>query len=253
MDILCKTLSRKVEFITSPLYGLMSWTSKLPISLAKIPDQPQPSKKDDFDPKVGLKILIHSDSNQAHDTVTVSFVDCFTPTRTSERSMFTCSVMDDLIGTESGDSVNEDDLKGIIVADEADTRTLNKRNRNRAASRREYPPPLSLFAERGRNSWVLKRECFDGRLMVRAERVKHHQHLEAHRENGRLVMKLVTTEEEEGTEERCDELGCLEKESGVCVERSVSYSDWIVKELEVPMSTRALQDSANLRPVTTVM
>lgn len=39
--------------------------------------------------------------------------------------------------------------------------------------------------------WVLNRQCVDGRLILRKERVKNFEYFEAERKNGRLILNLI--------------------------------------------------------------
>lgn len=83
------------------------------------------------------------------------------------------------------------------------THTQHVRRRGSSCSRnsrtkkaREIPPPISLLA-RTENlpyhmPFVLKRyHTNDGRLILREERVRHHEYLRAHRSNGHLTLQLV--------------------------------------------------------------
>ncbi|KAI9097647.1 hypothetical protein K1719_025418 [Acacia pycnantha] len=160
-----------------------------------------------------------------------------------ERAIFVCSVIDDLIGTESGASMMASDLE---EADEA--KPLNNRTRvrsQRSTVNRQYPPAMN------RNPWVLKREYCNGRLIGKLERAKRHQHFEVERENGRLVIVLVVSEEdgEEGRDVTCcdDE---LENEKSPF---SVSIDSYIEMGLDVPMASCVVQDPPPSRPLTVVM
>lgn len=67
--------------------------------------------------------------------------------------------------------------------------------KQRFAVKREYPapiPPLAYGNLRARMPYVLTRHYGDGKLVLRVERVKHHGYFEARRENGRLVLNLLT-------------------------------------------------------------
>ncbi|KAL6578305.1 hypothetical protein OROMI_010633 [Orobanche minor] len=74
--------------------------------------------------------------------------------------------------------------------------------RNRRISRRmeevetEHPPPIPWLARTGNRPshmpWVMKRYyTSDGRLILREEKLRHHEYFQAYRSNGRLVMNLV--------------------------------------------------------------
>ncbi|KAI4337737.1 hypothetical protein L6164_016115 [Bauhinia variegata] len=125
--------------------------------------------------------------------------------------MFWSSVMGDLIGAESGDNMssNVDELKGPGQVDQSEEADYSKRTRvrYRNAMTKKYPPPITLLRQTGslpgRMPWVFKREHSDGRLVIRAERYKRREYLEAHRENGRLIMRLVPADDTV----YCDEYG----------------------------------------------
>ncbi|OMO85765.1 hypothetical protein CCACVL1_10006 [Corchorus capsularis] len=75
------------------------------------------------------------------------------------------------------------------------------RHRCRRTKKREFPPPIpSLARTENLNShmpWVLKRYyTSDGRLILREERVKHHEYFRAHRSNGRLTLHLVPLDDD---------------------------------------------------------
>lgn len=75
-----------------------------------------------------------------------------------------------------------------------------RRSAAAAAKKKEYPPPIPLLARtenlHSHMPWVLKRYyTTDGRLILREERVKHHEYFRAHRSNGRLTLQLVHLED----------------------------------------------------------
>ncbi|XP_058759934.1 uncharacterized protein LOC131633243 [Vicia villosa] len=62
--------------------------------------------------------------------------------------------------------------------------------------KREFPPPIPCLAQTqnlaSHMPYVLKRYYTDeGRLIIKEEKVKHHEYFHAHRENGRLTLQLV--------------------------------------------------------------
>lgn len=68
-------------------------------------------------------------------------------------------------------------------------------------SRKEFPPPIPLLARtenlHSHMPWVLKRYyTSDGRLILREEKVRHHEYFRAHRCNGRLTLHLVPLEDD---------------------------------------------------------
>ncbi|XP_021648106.1 uncharacterized protein LOC110640884 isoform X2 [Hevea brasiliensis] len=73
--------------------------------------------------------------------------------------------------------------------------------RDQRCAMKEFPPPMPSLARTGNLSshmpWVLRRHYTeDGRLIIREERVKHHEYFQAHRCNGRLTLKLVPLDDE---------------------------------------------------------
>ncbi|CAI8585516.1 unnamed protein product [Vicia faba] len=67
------------------------------------------------------------------------------------------------------------------------------RNREK---KREFPPPIPCLAQTqnlaSHISYVLKKYYTDeGRLIIKEEKVKHHEYFHASRENGRLTLHLV--------------------------------------------------------------
>ncbi|KAE8077359.1 hypothetical protein FH972_015930 [Carpinus fangiana] len=67
--------------------------------------------------------------------------------------------------------------------------------KQRFAVKRDYPPPIPPLAYgnlRARMPYVLTRHYGDGKLVLRVGRVKHHGYFEARKENGRLVLNLLT-------------------------------------------------------------
>ncbi|KAL5846733.1 hypothetical protein ACOSQ3_010257 [Xanthoceras sorbifolium] len=100
--------------------------------------------------------------------------------------------MDDLLGSENGTYMNHSHEE---VAEPAMNRCVSKQNQRRAITTREYPPPIPLLARTenlaGHMPWILTRDYSNGKLIIKEERVKHHQYFEAHREKGRLILRLV--------------------------------------------------------------
>ncbi|GLT32942.1 hypothetical protein SLA2020_075690 [Shorea laevis] len=67
--------------------------------------------------------------------------------------------------------------------------------------KREFPPPIPLLACTenlpSHMPWVLKRYyTSEGRLILREEKVRHHEFLRAHRSNGRLTLQLVPLDDD---------------------------------------------------------
>ncbi|XP_022751001.1 uncharacterized protein LOC111299807 [Durio zibethinus] len=66
----------------------------------------------------------------------------------------------------------------------------------RRKMKREFPPPIPSLARTdnlpSHMPWVLKRYyTSDGRLILKEEKVRHHEYFWAHRSNGRLTLHLV--------------------------------------------------------------
>ncbi|XVE95358.1 hypothetical protein REPUB_Repub02eG0090100 [Reevesia pubescens] len=125
------------------------------------------------------------------------FQSLFPSLSTHSSSYSSCSSgMDDMLGTESGVYMSPDALK----MPEIDQKTNGcsypgKRKRERATMTGEYPPPIPLLARTGNlpghMPWILARHYSNGRLILKEEKVKHHEYFEAYRENGRLILNLV--------------------------------------------------------------
>ncbi|XP_027368376.1 uncharacterized protein LOC113874348 [Abrus precatorius] len=104
---------------------------------------------------------------------------------------------DDYIGTESCiDLQNQSDM----VVGEHDTckphMQAKSKSNIKTKEKKVFPPPIPLLA-RTQNlashmPWVLKRYYTnEGRLILKEEKVKHHEYFRAHRANGRLTLQLV--------------------------------------------------------------
>ncbi|MED6151745.1 hypothetical protein PIB30_085375 [Stylosanthes scabra] len=71
-----------------------------------------------------------------------------------------------------------------------------KRNNSAKKDKKVFPPPIRLLA-RTQNlashmPWVLRRyHTSEGRLILKEEKVRHHEYFRVHRANGRLTLKLV--------------------------------------------------------------
>ncbi|XP_041013526.1 uncharacterized protein LOC121256717 [Juglans microcarpa x Juglans regia] len=214
----------KAKSILSSLSGILLWVSRL--------HEPSPvhSPKDfpthNCDLQLGFKTLIYLEARSPRDPnhfvgIVHSYMissasssyssglpsisqSLLRSTSTSTSSSNLSSIMlDDLIGTESGVylSSNEDEIKGLEKSDgRKHDHKPNQRYRAHAGTRsNHYPPPIPLLAQTGnlpgRMPWVFTRHYGDGKLILKVERVKHHEYLEAHRENGRLILNLVPLDE----------------------------------------------------------
>ncbi|XVE95357.1 hypothetical protein REPUB_Repub02eG0090000 [Reevesia pubescens] len=121
------------------------------------------------------------------------------------------SLVGDYIGMESCFDLdnNQEVCGGVVGGGFKDDNELNsgvcsqsrgkqeKRcRRRRMKTNKEFPPPLPSLAQTenlpSHMPWVLKRYYTnDGRLILREEKVRHHEYFRAHRSNGRLTLHLV--------------------------------------------------------------
>ncbi|PNY06952.1 protein FANTASTIC FOUR 1-like [Trifolium pratense] len=161
------------------------------------------------------------------------------------------AIDDDFIGNESCiDLQSENDVFNIehqnALAPSEDKRiTRCIRNKDK---KREFPPPIPCLAQTenlaSHMRYVLTRYYTnEGRLIIKEEKVKHHEYFHAHRENGRLTLQLVpldndddyfmgTNEEEEEQEveeEQKEELASLsaspQEINNVTIDQSVVIND----------------------------
>ncbi|KAK4489927.1 hypothetical protein RD792_000575 [Penstemon davidsonii] len=85
----------------------------------------------------------------------------------------------------------------------------NRRHRIRSSTAdKNYPPPITCLARTenlpSHMPWVMKKYySSDGRLIIKEEKVEHHEYFTAHRSNGRLVLNLVPLDDT--VEESCRE------------------------------------------------
>lgn len=103
---------------------------------------------------------------------------------------------DDYIGTES--CVN--DLIRSGEAEESRSST-SMSIRKQTKVTREFPPPIPMLARtenlHSHMPWILKRYYTpDGRLILKEEKVRHHEYFRAHRANGRLTLQLVPLDDD---------------------------------------------------------
>lgn len=78
----------------------------------------------------------------------------------------------------------------------------SKRDQRWAMKKKEFPPPISLLARTenlpSHMPFVLKRYYTnDGRLILREEKVRHHEYFRAHRSNGHLTLQLVPLDDDD--------------------------------------------------------
>ncbi|KAA8538032.1 hypothetical protein F0562_027388 [Nyssa sinensis] len=118
-----------------------------------------------------------------------------------------CSEMGDYIGMESCfDIQHNEDLvsteKNRRAADNSRRRGSGKHDRRcEMKKEKEYPPPIPLLARTenlpSHMPWVMKRYYTgDGRLIIKEEKVKHHEYFRAHRANGRLTLQIVPLDDD---------------------------------------------------------
>lgn len=163
--------------------------------------------------QLGLKTLVYPEnpSNEKYYNHPRIIHSCFNNLSLSSPSSApsflisnSLSLMDDLIGAESGVCLSSninDENKAYYYNNNENYNIINDGNimkRNKKSTRdqkKEYPPPIPLLAQtgklQGRMPWVLKRHYIDGKLLINVERVKHHEYFETHREDGRLLLNLV--------------------------------------------------------------
>ncbi|KAJ4889623.1 structural constituent of ribosome [Raphanus sativus] len=139
-------------------------------------------------------------SDQSLSNQTSSFLTSSMLSRTSSSS----SAVGDYLGTESCFDVLSADEENDFVSSSSESmsryryggRRRKEREAGAAAAAREFPPPIPLLAQTENllphMPWVLKRVVTsDGRLILREEKVRHHDYFRAHRSNGRLTLHLV--------------------------------------------------------------
>ncbi|XP_018450030.1 uncharacterized protein LOC108821511 [Raphanus sativus] len=144
--------------------------------------------------------MASSSSDQTSHFVTSSMLS-----RTSSTSS---SAFGDYIGTESCFDIlsadEENDVLSVPTKPSNRYRYGGRRREERearAAAAREFPPPIPLLAQTENllphMPWVLKRVVTsDGRLILREEKVRHHEYFRAHRANGRLTLHLVPLDDD---------------------------------------------------------
>ncbi|KAI4337736.1 hypothetical protein L6164_016114 [Bauhinia variegata] len=115
----------------------------------------------------------------------------------------------DYIGTESCIDLQNDNKSAFdastgtsISSDDGKRGEAKSRNsRINKKEKKEFPPPISLLA-RTQNlhphmPWILRRYYTnDGRLILKEEKVRHHEYFRARRANGRLTLQLVPLDDD---------------------------------------------------------
>ncbi|XP_025012162.1 uncharacterized protein LOC112533938 isoform X1 [Ricinus communis] len=205
-----KNLFYRGKSLLSSLCRIILWSTTLPSSM-------QVSKQC-WAASPGLKTLIHPRDPTHHPLIIHSCKRPSPPSpmllspslsTTSSSSLFQSvadsspysswsSMLDDLIGTESGVCLNSgiEERATIMWKHEAGYHPNHgKRDQQQCEKRKRYPPTIPLLARTGNlpshTPWILTRHYFNGRLILREERLEHHEYFESYRENGRLILKLI--------------------------------------------------------------
>lgn len=238
----------------SSLYGIFLGTTRLPFGIQMVKALPTRHHLE-----LGLKTLIFSEAarnpqnlDHPHSRIIHNHKVSPAPSSSSSSGLssltsymldsslsWSSSAMDDLIGTDSGVPImltKEQETFGFLK----NTVEFSMSRRNEAKStrstttqrsekiKREYPPPIPLLAQtgnlQGRMPWILTKhyDHSNGRLVLKGERVKHHEYFEAHREDGRLILNLVPLDIaltccDEGNEEELEmdeDLQSIDEENG---------------------------------------
>ncbi|KAJ8762921.1 hypothetical protein K2173_023050 [Erythroxylum novogranatense] len=113
------------------------------------------------------------------------------------------TLIGDYIGVESCLDLKTNYNEEVLAQQSYSHRNYVQRRNKRWLSRTnsELPPPITLLARTEnlpcRMPWVLKRYyTSDGRLILREEKVRHHEYFKAHRSNGRLTLHLVPLDDD---------------------------------------------------------
>ena len=203
-SLFCKSKS-----VVSTLFRIMVWTSTSP-SPMRFPKE--------WSAYSGLKSLLNfsrgTDQNLTHTCYILhSYMipappspswttsPPLTRSLTNSSSYSSCSsALDDLIGTESGVCMNSNIEEETAQMEKLESYRYQHKRKQLHATRKKYPPPIPLLARTGNlpghMPWILTRHYIDGKLVLVEERLKHHEYLEAHRENGRLVLNIVPLDDE---------------------------------------------------------
>ncbi|XVE55440.1 hypothetical protein DITRI_Ditri03aG0158800 [Diplodiscus trichospermus] len=179
------------------------------------------------------------------------------------------SLMGDYIGMESCfylDS-NQEVFGGAGVKDNSNnndsgvcsqSRGKREERRSRVEIKREFPPPLPSLARTenmpSHMPWVLQRYyTSDGRLILREEKVRHHEYFLAHRSNGRLTLHLVPLddnideidENDEIEDHEIDQEEATEEEAQVNVLNSNNFNNNAEDDQESNTVETLLKDNAH--------
>ncbi|XP_024174707.1 uncharacterized protein LOC112180398 [Rosa chinensis] len=160
--------------------------------------------------KLGLKTLIFNPKSHNHRHIVHKNYKLAPPSPSSQSSLtyswslldnsssWTSSMLDDLLGTDSGVAymtTSNDDILMSMTTSTARSYPKKKSTRGSGRVKREFPPPIPLLAQTGnlqcRMPWNLTKHYSNGRLVLKGEKAQHHEYFEAERDSGRLVLKLV--------------------------------------------------------------
>jgi len=246
MDTLNEYLSSKAEHIATSLYN---YTLRARRSCNN-------NGYYCYNPYHGLKTIVHSEEENLHKRVLHCYKVCKTETAPSQDSE-TCSllwkrlskslwssspgstaipstVMGDLIGTESGDYMScglIDELLGLGQSQSQRREFKVKKKREKKV----LPPAITLLRGTGGGRGGGLPSCFkkeygeDGRLILKVGKAKrYYEHMEANRENGRLIMKLIHHADDDGRPIDDDE----EEEEETGFDFEFEFENDLVKERE---------------------
>ncbi|KAJ0237435.1 Uncharacterized protein HA466_0248340 [Hirschfeldia incana] len=158
-------------------------------------------------PRQSSSSSIASSSGQSLSIISDQSSTYLTSSMLSRTSSSSSSAVGDYIGTESCfDVLSADEETDLISSSESTSRypyggRRREEREARAAAAREFPPPIPSLAQTENllphMPWVLRRVVTsDGRLVLREEKVRHHEYFRAHRSNGRLTLHLVPLDED---------------------------------------------------------
>ncbi|KAM5575846.1 hypothetical protein ABKV19_014673 [Rosa sericea] len=159
--------------------------------------------------KSGLKTLIFNPKSHNHRHIVHKDYKLAPPLPSSQPSLtyswslldnsssWTSSMMDDLLGTDSGVAymTTTDDMLMSMTTSTTGSYPKKKSTRGSERVKREFPPPIPLLAQtvnlQCRMPWNLTRHYSNGRLVLKGEKAQYHEYFEAERDSGHLVLKLV--------------------------------------------------------------
>ncbi|KAM0972236.1 hypothetical protein ACFX2H_019767 [Malus domestica] len=225
MDSSSESYFSTAKSTISSLFGFVLWaSSRLPLSPMQSPkgftthqclqlelglktlifpelaDKTASRNLDHYHPHIVHSFMVSSSISSSSSSSRWQPSSIFLDSTTSWSS----AAMDDLIGTDSGVQIMlRPEQNKLWVENTAGSSTFSthiKRRRIgtdqiRDRRKKEYPPPIPLLVQTrnltSRMPWSLTRHCYNGRLVLKGEKVKHQEYFEALRENGRLVINLV--------------------------------------------------------------